>query len=141
MYLIALLTYLFFNQPEVYKVDSRLEQYVCEYIEILETAGIEIPDQRRFMVKVHKKSLPRGAAGAAWGMFKPQMVMIAVDPAALNLDHNQLRWLMFHEMTHDLWDIRHESDLFLMRPVMPEYVTSYDVKFGMQELIMHLKDL
>lgn len=125
---------------QVYDVDKSLERYVDEYFEIMEENNIEMPKQVRFMVKIHKESLPRNAAAAAWGMFKPFMVMIAVDPNALFLSHNQLRWLMFHELTHDIWDIRHESGLELMEPVMPDYVSGYDVDKAMCELANYLKE-
>lgn len=136
MILISLLIALFTAQ--VYEVDPRLERYVDDYFEILKENNVKIPPQVRFMVKIHKESLPRDAAGAAWGMFKPYMVMIAVDPNALFLSHNQLRWLLFHELTHDIWDIRHESGLKIMRPVMPDYVSGYEVNEAMCELIQVL---
>lgn len=125
---------------QVYEVDKPLQRYVDEYMEIMELNDIEIPHQVRFMVKYQKKSLPRGAAGAAWGMFKPFMVMIAVDPDAVWLSHNQMRWLMFHELTHDIWDIKHESGLELMFPVMPDYVSRYDVDKAVCEVANYLKN-
>ena len=125
---------------QVYNVDSRLERYVDEYIEIMQLNEIPVPTQVRFMVIFHKESLPRNAAAAAWGMFRPFMVMIAVDPEAIWLSHNQLRWLMFHELTHDIWDIRHESGLELMKPVIPEYVSAYDVDKALCEVANYLKN-
>lgn len=127
-------------RAQVYDVDSRLERYVDEYIEIMELNEIPVPNQVRFMVRFHKESLPRNAAAAAWGMFKPFMVMVAVDPQAIWLSHNQLRWLMFHELTHDIFDVRHESGLELMKPVIPEYVSGHDVDKALCEVANYLKE-
>lgn len=123
-----------------YDVDPPLQRYVDEYIEIMELNDIQIPQQVRFMVKYQKKSLPRGAAGAAWGMFKRNMVMVAVDPDAVWLSHNQMRWLMFHELTHDIWDIKHESGLKLMFPIIPDYVSRPEVDKAICEVANYLKN-
>ena len=80
------------------------------------------------------------AVGMAYGMFVDNVIMIALDPALLNLDTNQIRWTIYHELTHDVFDIRHESGLFLMRPVLPEYVTSYDIERSFCQLADYLSE-
>lgn len=132
--LITLLT------AQVYDVDPRLEPYLNEYLEIMEENNIKIPQQVRIMVKVNSKALPRGAAGAAWGMFKPFMIMVAVDPNALFMSNSELKWLMFHELTHDIWDIRHESGLKLMKPTIPDYVTRYSLDDAVCELVEYIRN-
>lgn len=111
-------------------VDPRIEGYVLEYLDIMEQNGVIVPSQFQFMIGFDKRVRYKGAVGMAFGMFNPYSVMIALDPNILYLSHNQIRWVIFHELTHDLFDIRHESGLWLMRPVLPVYVAYYDVERG-----------
>ena len=119
-------------------IDKRVFPIVVEYVELLKASGVEIPFQYKIQVVVKKEVLAEGAVGMAFGMFADSVVMVALDPDIFYLSRNQMRWVIFHELTHDIFNIRHESGLFLMRPVLPEYVTDYDVQSGMCELADYL---
>ena len=120
-------------------VDARIEEFVHDYMELMDTEGIAVPPQQVFMIGFHSKVKRHNAVGMAFGMFNPFAVVVALDINILNLDRNQIRWVIFHELTHDLFDIRHESGLWLMRPVMPDYVAHYDVERGICEVADYLE--
>ena len=121
-------------------IDSRVEKYVEDYFEQLQENGIVIPPQFSVQIIVSKKHMTYNAVGMAFGMFTDNIVMIALSPEIFFMDVNQIRWTIYHELTHDVFDIRHESGLFLMRPVLPEYVTSYDLERSFCQLADYLSE-
>ena len=119
-------------------IDSRVEKYVEDYFEQLHESGVVAPPQFSVQIIVSKKYMAYNAVGMAFGMFTDNIVMIALSPDIFYLDVNQIRWTIYHELTHDIFNIRHESGLFLMRPVLPEYVTSYDIDMAFCQLADYL---
>ena len=119
-------------------IDPRVERYVEDYFELLEKNGITPPVQFSIQIILSKKHMRYNAVGMAYGMFTDNVVMIALDPEILNLDVNQIRWTIYHELTHDIFDIRHESGLFLMTPVLPPFVTQYDLEASVCQLADYL---
>lgn len=119
-------------------IDPRIESVVCEYINTLEAEGIEVPNPDIFIVGFSKKMNLPNALGLAYGMDNIY-TLIALDPSILNYSSNAKKWVVFHELTHDLFDMRHGS-CALMHYGMTGEVTFADLDHAMTELIYILKN-
>lgn len=120
-------------------IDKGLQRYIDQYIDVMTAAGVEIPNQERFWVKFAGDNIVRPpVVGMAFGMFDPKSVVVGITPRLLALDKQYLKWVLWHELTHDLFDIRHESGLWLMMPSLPEYVTDYDVERALCDVADYL---
>tara|TARA_R110002153_G_scaffold28045_1_gene86953 strand:- start:768 stop:1223 length:456 start_codon:yes stop_codon:yes gene_type:complete len=125
-----------------YEVSEDLQPYVDEYFEILDDNDIKVKD-RDFKVVFDDSLTETRFAGVAHGMFDPERVEVSVHPIFWTyLNERQKKILIFHELSHDLFDSLHTNDVFLMQPVMHSRFTSIMVDWdkAVKELIKYIKD-
>jgi len=106
------------NEEKVYVRDAELRQYTIEFLEALNEYDIdydkEIPVAVRF-----SKVMAMTTAGAAYGMMKAEETNVIINERIWKyLDVNQKRWLVYHELAHDMFDMRHFSSP-IMHPQTP----------------------
>ena len=125
-----------------YEVSSRLQPYVDEYFEILAENDIKVK-KRDFKVVFDTSLVKTPYAGVAHGMFDSNRVEVSVHPYYWNyLNERQKKILIFHELSHDLFDSLHTNDVFLMQPRMHDRFTAKMVDWdkAIKELIKYIKD-
>ena len=127
------------NETEVVVINSLLSPYVLEYKAILEEGGVDIPWGKDLVRVTFGVELPQQVLGVAWGMDVDNITLVEINFGNwLQLTHEKRRLLIFHELTHDIYNIEH-FDISLMNTPMPENVTKLKVDTWMQELVKHLK--
>lgn len=105
------------DKPIYDNVDSRLEPYVQSALETIEQAGGNIKGDLinvNFTDKFQSKPRYYSVLASADGMNRNGIVDIVVNPVLWsNLNHTQKKWVMVHELLHDMFNMRHGSTLFL----------------------------
>lgn len=125
------------NNPQV-RIDEPFKGYYKLYTERLAAEGIQIPTGA--ILIQYKKSLRKTKyLGVARGMWNPAIVNIQVNPNWKNRDMSTRKWVMFHELTHDMFNIEH-NEISLMANKCPDYLSRYDVEDAMDELVEFLKN-
>jgi hypothetical protein len=125
-----------------YELSRELKPYVFEYLSTLEKHEIEFKKQS-FIVVFDADIMRTPLVGQAKGMFNNDLVYIKINPKIWrNLTHKQRRHLLFHELSHDLFNIEHTKDVELMKPSMPSPSQSYYMNIDKEiELLMkHIKN-
>ena len=88
-------------------IEGPYQKYVREYIETLEENGIDIPDQKRWTVRDEPSFFLTTTIGYAKGMFDDREVMIFIHPLLKLKNDNYIRFVIWHELTHDIFNVRH----------------------------------
>jgi hypothetical protein len=107
------------DKPQYNNIDSQLEPYVTDALEIIKRAGGKIKADLinvNFTNRLQNHPDPRyrTVIASADGMNRNGIVEIVVNPAIWSkLDHTQKRWVMVHELLHDMFNMKHFSTLFL----------------------------
>lgn len=128
-----------YKKPDVVVVNSLLSPYVLEYKAILEEGGVDIPWGKDLVRVTFGVELPQQVLGVAWGMDVDNITLVEINFGNwLQLTHEQRRLVMFHELTHDVFNLEH-FDIVLMNTPMPENITKQKVDLWMEELIEYLK--
>ena len=96
-------------------IEEPYRKYVTEYVETLEANGIDVPSQKRWTVRDEARFFITTTIGEARGMFDDREVMIFIHPLLKLKDENIIRFVMWHELTHDIFNVRHGTTL-LMKP-------------------------
>lgn len=96
-------------------IEVPYQKYVREYVETLEDNGIDIPSQKRWTVRDEPEFFLSSTIGYAKGMFDDREVMIFIHPLLKLKNENYIRFVIWHELTHDIFNVRHGSTL-LMKP-------------------------
>ena len=125
------------NNPQV-RIDEPFKGYYKLYTERLEAAGIEVP-KGHILIQYSKPLRKTKYLGVARGMWNPSIVNIKVNPNWKNRDMATRKWVMFHELTHDMFNIEH-NEISLMANKCPDYLSRYDVEDAMDELVEFLKN-
>tara|TARA_R110000744_G_scaffold16476_2_gene45394 strand:+ start:443 stop:922 length:480 start_codon:yes stop_codon:yes gene_type:complete len=119
-------------------VDRPLQPYLMEFDRVMNDAGIDV----RYGSLVVIKFLPNmraGLLGVAWGM-NHDVTVIHINPVLwAKLSHQDRRMVMFHELAHDVFNLKHWSTL-LMNPVKPQLLDKAFVDNAINLLIKHIKD-
>ena len=120
---ILIIATLILNEPvvdesKIYVRDPELRGYVMEFLTELEDYDVDydksIPVAVRF-----SKVMSMGVAGAAYGMRMDDETNVVVNKRIWkHLNDDQKRWLVFHELSHDMFDITHWSTP-IMHPKTP----------------------
>ena len=129
-------------KPRIAGVNKQLEPFVVEYIKLLEDAGIKLPFGKDLLIIDFTSSLPFRVLGVAWGMNIDNITFIQINRNYWNhLNKQQKRFLMFHELSHDVFNLEH-FDVKLMNTPIPseDVLTKEYVDSLMNELIKHLKE-
>ena len=126
--------------PQSVVVNSLLTPYVNEYICLLEAEEIKIPWGKDLVLIGFDPGLPSNILGIAWGMDIDNVTVIDINMKHWpRLSEQQRRLLVFHEITHDVFNTRH-FETSLMNTPMPRYVSKLKVDSAMQELIKYLNN-
>lgn len=122
-----------------YKVDPRLEPYVKEYFDLLDTNNIEY-NTPTMLISVSQPLKGTEYLGVAKGMNNDDIVYITISPKFFRLSIYAKRWVMYHELSHDIFNLRHGS-IKLMSKTAPSYVDTNMLSSASKELIGYLKGL
>ncbi len=142
VYLGLLLITLISCKSYKYEVSDRLQPYVDEYFEILAENNIKVK-KRDFKVVFDTNLVKTPYAGFSHGMFDSNRVEVSIHPYYWNmLNERQKKILIFHELSHDLFDLLHTNDVFLMQPRMHTRFESNMVNWdkAIKELIKYIED-
>ena len=105
-------------------VSPEIEPYVNEFLELLSDNDIKVKDQD-FVVMFSLDVPHSGIAGYAVGMFNDDFVSININPIIWGfLNNSQKRTLIFHELSHDLFNTLHSDDVFVMNPQLHQPLRS-----------------
>ena len=125
-----------------YEVSEDLIPYVDEYLDMLSDNDIKYKRQD-FKIVFDDELLTTVYAGVAHGMFDSKRVKVSVHPTYWKmLSEKQKKILIFHELSHDLFDSRHTYSVFFMAPVMhSKYLAEViDWDRNIKELIKYIKN-
>lgn len=125
--------------PQTVAIERGLQKYVAEYERRLTSAGIDLPWGDLVHI-TFTDALPMYTLGIAWGMDINDATVIDINRYAWKeLTEAQRRLVMFHELSHDLFNLRH-FDTEIMNTPMPQYVVDEYVTWSLNLLIDKLKD-
>tara|TARA_B110000285_G_scaffold204575_1_gene241622 strand:+ start:43 stop:582 length:540 start_codon:yes stop_codon:yes gene_type:complete len=96
-------------------IENPYRKYVTEYVETLEANGIDVPTQKRWTVRDEPRFFITTTIGEARGMFDDREVMVFIHPLLKLKEENMIRFVIWHELTHDIFNVRHGTTL-LMKP-------------------------
>ena len=141
---IVIVATLMMNQPvvdesKVFVRDPELRQYTIEFLTALDEYDIDydrsIPVAVRF-----SKVMAMGVAGAAMGMMKDDETNVVVNQKTWKyLNEDQRRWLVYHELAHDMFNLRHWSTP-IMHPQTPsKSKAARDWEFNKKKLFLTIK--
>jgi len=120
-------------------IHPQLECYVDDYIERLESAGVDVYWAKDLTTIDFSFTMPVTTLGWALGMNVDNVTHIEINAYSFEyLSDSQRDFLLFHELSHDLFNLEHFSTLLMFTP-MPQYVDQLYVNIAMNELIKHLK--
>lgn len=125
-----------------YNVSEPLQPYVNEFLDVLESNSIKFK-KKDFYVEFSDELIGTPFAGYAEGMFDDDVVRVQVLRSYWNsLSNKQKKILIFHELSHDMFDSLHTYKVFIMQPKMhsrfaAEYI-NWD--WAVSELIKYIKD-
>ena len=94
-------------------VEHPYQEYVKEFIKELEDAGIEVPEQKRWTLRTEPSFFLTTTIGQAIGMFDDRQVMIFVHPLLKIQKPNVIRFVIWHELSHDVFNLRHGSTMLM----------------------------
>jgi len=125
-----------------YHVSEEIQPYVDEYFEILDDNDIDYKDQDFYVLFDGLIDLT-GFVGYAHGMFDSTYVHISIHRAYWStLSDKQKKILIFHELSHDLFDTLHTWDVFIMQPQMHNRFVAENINWdeAVNELVKYIKD-
>jgi len=94
-------------------VEHPYQKYVKEFVNELEDAGIKIPEQKRWTVRTEPDFFLTTTIGQAVGMLDDRQVMLFVHPLLKNKNPNVIRFVIWHELSHDVFNLRHGSTILM----------------------------
>ena len=121
------------------RVDERLKPYVQEYFELLDSNNIEY-EVSILIIQVRRSLKGLNYLGAAYGMNDDSKVHVVITPEFFNLDEGTKKWVIFHELSHDLFNLKH-GVIELMNKRVYDYTDMKTLDRSKEELILHLKSL
>ena len=142
--MLSILMMVSFSCKKEYKyfVSPQIQPYVKEYLKLMRDNSIKVKDQDFVIIFNSKMPMPN-IAGYAYGMFKDDFVLININPMIWSvLNKHQKRTLIFHELSHDLFNTLHTSDVHVMNPQLHNPIISFfnNTKKSDKELIKYIKD-
>ena len=124
-----------------YSLNEKLKPYVFEYLNELEDNNIKFKNQS-FIVMFDLDLINSPFAGLARGMFNEDLVFVVINPEIFfSMNEKQRRILIFHELSHDIFNIRHTASVKLMFPNMigPTEANELDFKEEVKLLMGYIK--
>ena len=122
-----------------YRVDKRLQPYVNEYFKLLDDNNIAY-NTPTVLITVSQPLKGTDYLGVALGMNNDNLVYVRISPRFFELDRNSRLWVMFHELSHDIFNLRHGS-IRLMHKKAYDEVTFIQLNRAKAELVKHLNSL
>ena len=120
------------------EVSRELQPYLMEFDRVMNDAGIDVKYGSLVVIKF--VPLRTGLLGVAWGM-NHDVTIIHINPVLwATMSHQDKRMVMFHELAHDVFNLKHWSTL-LMNPVKPQLLDKSFVDNAIKLLIKHIKDV
>lgn len=124
--------------PKMVAINSQLSPYVIEYRQTMIDNDIKLPWGELVRVKFGI-ALPYNTLGIAWGMNIDNITFVEINVNSWQaLTHQQKRLVMFHELSHDVYNLKH-FDVTLMNTPMPRNITKQKVDLWIKELVEYLK--
>lgn len=120
-----------------HRIDNRLKPYVQEYFDLLDANDIKY-DTPTILIRVAQPFKGIDYLGIALGMNDDTLVYIKISPRFFDLDRNTRRWVMFHELSHDIFNLKHGS-IELMNKKVYDYTDFKTLERSKKELIKYLK--
>ena len=123
-------------------INQPLKPYVFEYFAALRDCGLEFKNQN-FIVVFDGDIMRSSLLGVARGMFNKDLVYVQINPRLWQtLTEKQRRHVIFHELSHDIFDVKHNEDLLLMKPYMysPKESEELDLNAGILQLMNFIKN-
>ena len=127
------------DESKVFVRDAELREYTIDFLNGLDEYDIDydksIPVAVRF-----SKVMDMSVAGAAMGMMKENEINVIVNEKTWKyLSKEQKRWLIYHELAHDMFDLRHWSTP-IMHPQTPsKRKAAKDWEFNKKKLFLTIK--
>jgi hypothetical protein len=97
-------------------VSDKLMPFVAEAFETIKRSGGNLKDDDINITIVEHWDSPymRGTIAIAHGMFKDGIVNIEVSKSMwARLTYDQKRWVIMHEILHDMYNLKHGAVLFM----------------------------
>ena len=125
-----------------YELSRALQPYVFDYLSTLEEHNIKFKKQS-FIVVFDADIMNTPLVGQAKGMFNDDLVYVKINPKLFSkLTHKQKRHLIFHELSHDIFNIEHTTEVELMKPSMASPSQSFQMNIEQEiiNLMNHIKN-
>lgn len=125
-----------------YELSKELQPYVFEYLSTLEKYNIKFKKQS-FIVVFSPDLIRTNLLGVAKGMFNNELVYVKINPRLWNwLTPKQKKHLIFHELSHDIFNVVHTEDVELMKPSMANPFKSFimNIDEEIKLLMKHIKN-
>lgn len=125
-----------------YELSKELRPYVFEYLSTLEKHDIKFKKQS-FIVVFDADIMSTPLIGEAKGMFDDNLIYVKINPKLWGqINHKQKRHLIFHELSHDIFNIKHTEDIELMKPSMASPAQSFKMNIEQEiiNLMNHIKN-
>ena len=125
-----------------FELSKELQPYVFEYMNTLEEFGIEFKKQS-FIVVFDADIMRTNLVGQAKGMFNDDLIYVKVNPKLWNqLTVKQRKHLIFHELSHDIFNIEHTEKIKLMNDSMPSPQASFAMNIQQEiiNLMMYIRN-
>ena len=94
-------------------VEHPYQKYVKEFVKELEDAGIKIPEQKRWTVRTEPSFFITTTIGQAIGMLDDRQVMVFVHPLLKLQKPNAIRFVIWHELSHDIFNLKHGTTMLM----------------------------
>ena len=121
------------------------DQSVCQpnivndYMFTLTSNGIDLPFGCDLVLVDFSLSLPSNVLGVAFGMEIDNVTVVSINAYKwFQLTPNQQKLLLFHELSHDIFNLYHFSTPIMNTP-MPMHVTDDYLKDSIDKLIHRLR--
>ena len=101
------------NEIDYTFVEYPYRKYVKEYVKELEYAGIKVPEQKRWTIRTEPSFFITTTIGQAIGMLDDRQVMVFVHPLLKLQRENVIRFVIWHELSHDLFNLKHGTTMLM----------------------------
>ena len=101
------------NEIDYTFVEYPYRKYVKEYVKELEDAGIKVPEQKRWTIRTEPSFFITTTVGQAIGMLDDRQVMVFVHPLLKLQRENVIRFVIWHELSHDLFNLKHGTTMLM----------------------------
>ena len=141
MKILLLLSFFTFNNPDPYfYIQPELNEIVMEVVEDLKAGGIWIGFPQRVIIRM-SDAISRGKQIAiAYGTNNDDIVFIVVYKEGYNkLTANQKKYVILHEIGHDVYNLKHTKVINAMNKEVPDYMPNSYIRHTVGDFIRMIK--